>query len=1291
MEASAIAVIGMAGRFPGAGDVRAFWENLSAGVESVHYFTDDELRAAGETEKAIADPTYVKACGRIEGIERFDAAFFGLSPRDAAIFDPQHRLLLECAWEAFEHAGYVGEAVEGPVGVFATCGMNEYMIKNVMTNPEVMANVGEWLVRHTGNDTNFLATRISYELNLRGPSVNVQTACSSALVAIHVACQSLLNGECDLALAGGATLYAEQNKGYFWREGEIFSTDGHTRSFDASATGTTMSNAVACVVLKRLSDAERDGDNILAIVRGSAINNDGRDKVGYLAPSVSGQAGAVTEALQIAGVSPEQVSYVEAHGTGTRIGDPIEIAALTQAFRASTDKAGYCAIGSLKSNIGHTGEASGCAAFIKVVLALQNRRIPPSLHYESPNPQCEFASSPFFVNTTLRPWEATPRIAGVTSLGAGGTNCHVVLEEAPPVRPGPEPAPARDHHLLVVSAKTEGALEAATQNLAQHLADHPDASLADVAFTLTVGRKAFRHRRAIVAKDAREATRAIAAMDRRVVTGQKAGEARTLAFLLPDGNAWCPGVGRGLYRAERAFREAADVCLRFLPPRLKDDLRELMFPAPGPIEEAAEAREKLERPSLALPALFIVEYALAKLLVSWGVAPTALLGHGAGEYAAACLAGVLSVEDALALAASRGLLAEASAPADPADFAALCRTLRFETPRVRFVSSGSGTWITDAQATDPQYWVDQLRSTVPFEQGLRALLEDRDRVLVEVGPGRTLGPLTERHPRRPTTLATMGRPDEPGADLEFLLAALGGLWTGGEIEPNGLYEGQARRRVPLPTYPWQRQKYWLAPGKAAAATSDAVEPAPASPPMFERPEVNASFVAPRSPMEQELAAMWRDLLGVERIGVHDDFFELGGQSLVGVRFFAQVRKKYGVDFPLSTLLDAPTIEKCAAIVSATLKADPKAKRTPVSAEGPDLQATRSGAHAQESSTHAPAHEFRSLVAVQQGDGRRPFFCVHGAGGNVLNFRDLSRMLRAEQPFYGLQARGIDGILRPRETIEAMAAAYLEEVRARQPRGPYMLGGYSGGGLVALEMAQRLTEAGDVVDLLALIDTFHPATPVRKMTPARRIERVCEEGVAYFRGALEHKIEDGRARRKLDEARRFVAAGQPIPPELREVYLVRSFQDAVARYRARPWGGRAILFRAEEVEYIFADASPAYGWEDFLPRIEVSRVPGNHASLLLVPHASVLVEALGRAIGEASGIKSGSLRFAVSHATIGVMRVPAARVPAAGARSGPGSRSRWQRAGAGVAAALTRLGPPQGDPGKKNGVTPPTVE
>lgn len=657
-QRNCIAIIGLSGRFPGASSPAALWALLKSGVESITFFTDEQLLSAGESPDRLQDPAYVKACGRLNDIANFDAPFFGMSPRDVAVFDPQHRLFLECAWEVFEDAGYVGEQVEGAVAVFAAAGGPEYYMHNLLRNRQIMESVGAWLVRHNGNDQNFLATRTSYELNLRGPSVNVQTACSSALTAVHLACQSLLNGECDLALAGGSTVYPEQNRGYIYKQGEILSPDGHCRTFDARAAGTVMSSAVGCVLLKRLDEALRDGDRVLAHIRGSALNNDGRDKVGYLAPSVSGQTRVISEALDIAGVQPDEVSYVEAHGTGTLIGDPIELTALTQAFRARTGRTQFCALGSIKSNIGHAGEAAGICGLIKTVLALHHRELPPSLHYEQPNPQIDFASSPFFVNATLRPWTAPPgrrRVAGVTSLGAGGTNVHVVVEEAP------EPAasgPSRTHQILTLSARTPAALEYATARLAAHLRAHPKLPLADVAYTLITGRKAFRHRRAVVASDPADAAAALEDSARATSHHHALANAPSVYFGFPGGGAQYARMGADLYKREPVYRDAFDRVLSYVEPAVRGDVHGLVLG----LMDADTTSSRLEMPSRALPALFACEYAISQTLLAWDLSPAAMIGHSAGEYAVACLAGVITARDAMALVALRGRLFERLAP-----------------------------------------------------------------------------------------------------------------------------------------------------------------------------------------------------------------------------------------------------------------------------------------------------------------------------------------------------------------------------------------------------------------------------------------------------------------------------------------------------------------------------------------------------------------------------------------------------------------------------------------------------
>lgn len=2115
-EDSAIAIIGLSGRFPGASNVAAFWKNLREGRESIRVFTEEELLASGASLEVIRDPAYVKACGYLDGIDQFDAAFFGLSPRDAAVFDPQHRFFLECSWEAFEDAGYVGEKIDGRVGVFAASGASEYFTYNLVTNQEVLETIGAWLLRHTGNDSNFLATRVSYELNLSGPSMNVQTACSSSLVAVHVACQSLLNGECDVALAGASTIYPEQT-GYLYRPGEILSPDGHCRPFDADASGTVMASAAGCVVLKRLSDAVRDGDCIRAVIRASAVNNDGSDKVGYLAPSVSGQARVISEALDLAGIDPSDVSYIEAHGTGTLIGDPIEVAALVEAFGPEVPKQS-CAIGSLKSNIGHAGEASGICGLIKVICSLEHRELPASLHYQRPNPQADLSNTPFFVNSGLQPWNIRPgkrRIAGITSLGAGGTNAHLVLEEAPPRR---SPAGGvNEPQLLVLSARSNKALDAASKNLADHLrADHQQ-RLDDVAFTLMNGRESFECRRAFVANSAASAAQLLDENDvRRVFTGKAAREPHSTAFLFPGGGAQYCGMGAELYEKFPEYRKAIDECLAVVQPELDVDLRSLMFAPPS---SAEISNLRLAAPSLALPALFATEYALVKLLASWGVTPAALIGHSAGEYAAACVAGVLSMREAISLVAMRGRLFEklprgamlsiplpeaeaqaflcdelsiaavngpglcvASGPVraiaqleqklaaaeveytrvhiDVAahsamlapilpEFERYCRKIAFQKPRIPFVSNLTGTWITDAEATDPTYWVRHLRNTVRFDEGAATLLQTRGVALIEVGPGRTLSSLCRQQPVKAAVVAnTLRHPQESVSDVGFLLEAVGKVWAaGGDIDLSRLERG-SRSRVPLPTYPFERKRYWIEKGQApsaqptlkrrndlttwfsapsfhrsvqpnlisteelgkpwliftdgsslaealvtrlrrSGATVATVEPAPrfavgggltfgidpsnaedyarlklelrqenaspahvvhlwalaqrpwrllrsapdadlaawdrdvvryydslfhlsqafalggdrfrltaigtaiealegerevhpekatlagvcrvlpretpeascsvvdvvvppagseaeaqladrllaevqgdnrsplvvlrkngrwvqrfeqlplepareprawlrergvylitgglggiglevmehlarhgkarlvsvgrsalpeeaawdswlndhgedndtsrkirgvrnlramgaevmvaaadvtdrkamagviseahrrfgringvfhsagllqdqlialrppiarsavldvkakgalvlqslfgeseldflvlfssvssvlglpgqvdytaanafldalakartargcrtrtisidwnawkvgmlatlvrepqrhgaranarTGPPLGDclsddaeqsrfrsvlsrkthwvlgehvvkggqsvmpgtgylelaraalahRPEdrpveirdltflqpftvgvdetrtlnitlsrngdhtftafgdfkeqpfatahvayidapaapqesvpairqrcsrsveapngrlvqhfmdfgprwaniesiqfgedealiqialpdaynsdlaecalhpgmldmatgaaqmlipgfnaleefyvpfsygrvlvrkgltsrlyshvrlrsadgksaifdatlldehgnvlvsveryimrraqsfattgaavsdtaastkpraaesaaegylregmtpseglealdrilandispqviastldvelwlsrldtgahrvsgaqtttaqpaadaarSDADIVAPRDAVERELAAMWKEMLGVPHISITDDFFELGGQSLIAVRLLNRICKHYAVELPLSVLFQAPTIAATAELlrgpftpdeeVSSPQPAGDEASPAAVSATSINLPEAAVGAGAR---TQPAPKRFQYLVSIAKGGDRPALFCVHGAGGNVLNFRDISRGLHDEQPFFGLQARGIDGSNRPHASIPEMARAYLEEIRAQQPHGPYLLAGYSGGGVVAFEMARQLTELGEDVPLVVFFDTYHPQMPLQTVDFARKVSRLRNEGLGYLREIISVRLEWLREARERWQISRCLRGNKIVPLHLRNRHLTDNFGNAASRYRPEPWSGRAILFRAASANYVFSSGGLSYGWDKvIMGGVETVVIPGNHDTLLLGANSQELMGHLNKALERAS--------------------------------------------------------------------------
>jgi acyl transferase domain-containing protein len=654
LNGSEIAVIAMAGRFPGALTLEQYWANVRDGVESVRFFSDEELLAAGEDPSLLADPAYVRAWPQLEGIEQFDAAFFGMSPRDASVMDPQHRLFLEVAWEALERAGYSGKSAPLATGVFAAAGMNHYMLYHVVPNKEVMRTVGEWLARHNGNDMNFLATRAAYQMNLKGPAMNVQTACSSSLTAIHLACQSLINRETDLALAGASTLSLPQDRGYVYKPGEILSSDGHCRPFDAGSKGTLFGSGTGCVVLKRLSDAIDDGDTVLAVIRGTAINNDGSQKVGYLAPSVDGQARAVAEALGIAGVPAESIGLIETHGTGTAVGDPIEVEALTQAYAPHTSRRGFIALGSVKANIGHLGEAAGMAGIIKTVLAMQHGQLPPCVNYTAPNPQIDFGSSPFYVNTALAPWPKgdTPRRAGITSLGAGGTNAHLILEEAPAVEPSD--APTRASQLFTVSARTRSALDTACTQLADWLVANPTVSLADAAWTLQQGRVAFSYRRSVTGRTPAAMAVALREPQKGTVQATTADDARVI-FMFPGGGAQYATMGRELYDSEPVYRAAFDACLAEMPDTLAGTLRRLVF-ATG--DAVASATTELETPRLALPALFATEYATTRLLAAWGVEPAGMIGHSMGEYVAACLSGVFTLRDALMLVMERARLFE---------------------------------------------------------------------------------------------------------------------------------------------------------------------------------------------------------------------------------------------------------------------------------------------------------------------------------------------------------------------------------------------------------------------------------------------------------------------------------------------------------------------------------------------------------------------------------------------------------------------------------------------------------
>jgi amino acid adenylation domain-containing protein len=651
LAAEPIAIVAMAGRFPGAADVEAFWRNLCEGRDSITVFGPEDLDPSVSAADR-ADPAYVPARGVIDGVEQFDAAFFGIGPREAELMDPQQRIFLELAWECLERAGHVPDATPGPVGVFAGMFNASYFQRHVSAHPDLIDKVGAFQVM-LNNEKDFIATRVAHKLNLTGPAISVHTACSTSLVAICQAMDSLRLGHCDMALAGGITVTCPPRSGYFHQEGAMLSPDGRTRAFDANAKGTVFSDGAAIVLLKRLSDALADGNQLFAVIRGGAINNDGGGKASFTAPSSEGQAAVIAMAHDRAQVDPRTISYVETHGTATPVGDPIEIEGLTKAFRRSTHDTGFCRIGSVKSNVGHLVIAAGAAGVIKTAFALSEQRIPPTLHFEAPNPAIDFAGSPFVVNDAFVDWpsDGSPRRAGVSSFGVGGTNAHVVLEEAPAL---PASEPASGPQLLVLSARTSTALARAVTQMADHFDAHPGENLADVAWTLATGRKAFAHRVAIVADDSSSAATQLRSAEVAAASARgRPARQSDVVFLFPGQGATYPGMGRGLYDAELTFRAAFDECAEALRGELGFDLRERAF---------ADDAEALLPTAIMQPATFAIEYALARVWLHRGLAPAAMIGHSVGEFVAATLAGVFTLPDALRLVARRGALMQAQPP-----------------------------------------------------------------------------------------------------------------------------------------------------------------------------------------------------------------------------------------------------------------------------------------------------------------------------------------------------------------------------------------------------------------------------------------------------------------------------------------------------------------------------------------------------------------------------------------------------------------------------------------------------
>lgn len=985
MSETDIAIIGMAIRCPGGRNLAEFWQNVKNGVESISTIADDELDPSLFERLDLADPAFVRKGFFLDGSDQFDAPFFQIPPVEAELMDPQHRLFLECAWEAMENAGYNLTTYNGSVAVYAGSTDNAYLLLGASQH----LSPSEMYKMLIGTRKDHVATRVSYKLNLSGESVNVQTACSTSLVAVHMACQSLLNGQCDIALAGGVAIQVPQKTGYVYQKEMHLSPDGHCRAFDAQAQGTNFGNGLGIVVLKPLEAALADRDHIYAVIKGSAINNDGREKVGYTAPSIIGQATVITTALEFAGVSAESIGYVEAHGTGTALGDPIEIEALTQAFRQYTDEKSFCALGSLKTNIGHLDVAAGVCGLIKAALSLYHCSIPPSLHFETPNPRINFEQSPFYVNTALALWKqtTTPRRAGVSSFGIGGTNAHAILEEAPALLPAVNTI-ERPLHLLTLSAKSDTALRSLALSYRQHCVDHPDLSVADLCFTASTGRVHFPHRLAVVAASAQELGDALSAFcegrrDERVwlqqdstLTGR-----RRVAFLFTGQGAQYQGMGRDLYNGHAGFREILDQCERIARTYLAGSLLEHLFSN----DQAASIRQTW----IAQPALFALEYALAQLWMSWGIQPDILCGHSLGEYVAACIGGAFSLEDGLRMVVERGRLMEQvsgngmmaavlmdeehlSAFLDACSehvsiaavngpkhtvisgereavqnvleqlqkidvpirvlnssdafhsplmepvlepFERVLQTIRIK-PIVRPLALNlTGQLAQDGATLDPAYWKEHVRRPVRFAQNLAALAQAGCDTFVEIGPGQTLLNLSRRT-RSASTPVRVPSLNQHQNGWQTLLEGVAHLYVSGiDIDWGAFDQGYQRNRLPLPTYPFERKRYWIIPANPPdeaqlqevlpfRATSVASSRALSSP--RDAAINNPSKTSPTE-IDRVVATIWQTVLRCDNADPEDHFFYAGGDSVLAIQILSQCRSILHVDISVAEFFSDPTL------------------------------------------------------------------------------------------------------------------------------------------------------------------------------------------------------------------------------------------------------------------------------------------------------------------------------------------------------------------------------------------------
>ncbi|MCD6025800.1 MAG: putative polyketide synthase [Solimicrobium sp.] len=892
---NAIAIIGMSCKLPRAETPEQFWQALANGVEAVTFFSDDELLARGISAKQLADPNYVKAAVQLPGRKLFDASFFGISPREASFMDPQQRLLLEGAYRALEHGGYAPEQNQLETGVFVGADPSSYFLQNILPNSQVISSTDQLQLIYTNSS---IATQISYHLNLKGPSLEVHTACSTSLVAIHLACRSLLMYECDMALAGGASVQAAEPAGYVYRPDSILSPDGHCRAFDESAAGTVPGQGVALVLLKRYEDAVKDGDTIYSLIRGSAINNDGASKVGYTAPGVDGQIAVLKRALAMAALRPEQISYIECHGTGTSLGDPIELTALAEVYGQQPGAHTPCYLGSLKTNFGHLNSAAGVAGLIKTVLALRHRQIPPSLNFTRLTTKINLNASRLAINTTLRNWdcEAEPLRAAVSSFGIGGTNAHLLLEEFKMARTAIKvptkvvpTVPLQQARLLTLSAKTPVALEQKRRDFAEFLQSCSEHEFDDACYTANIGRSAFMYRYAFVAGDRKASLQQLLSpIDMPTMVMSNPG----VVFVLNGTGESLFDLGRSSYQTLPYFRQT-------LTDEAGGTLVAILL---GNILMNTEDRQVLA---------FAILYSLASCWIYWGVRPVLMVGDEIGEYAAACLSGVLGFDHAVRLIRSTSQLhaQTITGTGEPTFFADASESAIFSAPRLPYTSSLTGLIVDPLALSQPEYWHQPRRQNVFISAVSEAARKPEWQLLCVAGPLETVLPTDQQSRCIGVTLNN--------SDQSYILSLAAQLWQSGVGLDWKAFYAEPRQRIPIPTYPFDSQPHWVdipvAPQAvisqiSTSAVSDSIANDPFHNAVQMQPGLVNGYVAPQTEVEHEIAGIWSQLLGIEKIGVTDNFFDLGGHSLLATQINARINARFDIPLTLENFFDMPTIK-----------------------------------------------------------------------------------------------------------------------------------------------------------------------------------------------------------------------------------------------------------------------------------------------------------------------------------------------------------------------------------------------